>query len=135
MYVVFQDIEELGLVSCLNGVCGCDVEMVRSLVCLCAQQVVSDHGLSAAWLGCVPRELYGPLLDAAFAHCRPLAIGELVQRWPERTLSVGGRGTPDRDPPNRLCVQALLLAVVRGLTDKRYDPEFSVGESFVRVMR
>lgn len=94
--------------------------MVLSLVSLCARQVVSDHSLSAAWLGCVPRELYKPLLDAAFAHCRPLAVGELVQRWPERTLSIGGRTKRDHDPPSRLCVQALLLAVVRGLTDKRY---------------
>ncbi|MCJ8731188.1 hypothetical protein PDJAM_G00196420 [Pangasius djambal] len=93
--------------------------MVLSLVYLCAREVVSDHGLSAAWLSCVPRELYRPLLDAAFAHRRPLAIGELVQRWPERTLSIGGRKKRERDPPNRLCVQALLLAVVRGLTDKR----------------
>ncbi|KAF5894307.1 leucine-rich repeat-containing protein 14-like, partial [Clarias magur] len=93
--------------------------MVLSLVHLCAREVVSDHGLSSAWLSCMPRELYRPLLDAAFAHCRPLAIGELVQRWPERILSVGGRGKRDHDTPNRLCVQALLLAVVRGLTDKR----------------
>lgn len=99
------------------------IEMVSSLVQLCARQVVSDHGLSAAWLSCVPRELYRPLLDAAFAHCRPLAVGELVQRWPERTLSIGGRTTSNHDPPNRLCVQALLLAVVRGLTDKRYSTE------------
>lgn len=89
------------------------------MVYLCAREVVSDHGLSAAWLSCVPGELYRPLLDAAFARCRPLAVGELVQRWPERTLSVGGRRKRDHEPPNRLCVQALLLAVVRGLTDKR----------------
>lgn len=94
--------------------------MVLTLVYLCAREVVSDHGLSAAWLSCVPGELYRPLLDAAFARCRPLAVGELVQRWPERTLSVGGRRKRDHEPPNRLCVQALLLAVVRGLTDKRY---------------
>lgn len=94
--------------------------MVLSLVYLCARQVVSDHGLSAAWLSCVPRELYRPLLDAALAHCRPLAIGELVKRWPERTLSIREQRIPNHDPPNRLCVQALLLAVVSGLTDKRY---------------
>ncbi|KAF4088729.1 hypothetical protein AMELA_G00058050 [Ameiurus melas] len=93
--------------------------MVLSLVYLCAREVVSDHGLSAAWLSCVPGELYRPLLDAAFTRCRPLAVGELVQRWPERTLSVGGQRKRDHEPPNRLCVQALLLAVVRGLTDKR----------------
>lgn len=98
----------------------CSVEMVDSLVCLCAQKVVSDHGLSAEWLSCVPRELYRPLLDAALTHGRPLAIGELVQRWPERTLSIRGRRNHKREPPNRLCVQALLLAVVRGLTDQRY---------------
>ncbi|KAK3568173.1 hypothetical protein QTP86_033290 [Hemibagrus guttatus] len=93
--------------------------MVVSLVCLCAREVVSDHGLSAAWLSCVPRELYRPLLDASLSQCRPLAIGDLVQRWPERTLSIRGRSKHDHKPPNRLCVQALLLAVVRGLTDER----------------
>uniref|UniRef100_A0AAY4DFH8 Uncharacterized protein n=1 Tax=Denticeps clupeoides TaxID=299321 RepID=A0AAY4DFH8_9TELE len=82
--------------------------MALSLVDLCAKEVVRDHSSSSRWLGCVPRELYRPLLDAAFAHCRPLAIGELVQRWPDRTLTVGGR-RPGQSPPNRLCVQALLL--------------------------
>ncbi|XP_067107920.1 leucine-rich repeat-containing protein 14 [Osmerus mordax] len=93
--------------------------MVPSLVNLCAKEVVSDHSSSASWLNCVPRELYGPLLDAAFTNCRPLAVGELVQRWPERILRVGGQRKAGQSPPNRLCVQALLLAVVRGLSDKR----------------
>uniref|UniRef100_A0AAR2KNW7 Uncharacterized protein n=1 Tax=Pygocentrus nattereri TaxID=42514 RepID=A0AAR2KNW7_PYGNA len=94
--------------------------MVLSLVSLCAREVVSDHSSSPSWLSCLPRELYRPLLEAAFAHCRPLAVGELVQRWPERTLSIGGQRTHGQIPPNRLCIQALLLAAVRGLTDKRY---------------
>ncbi|KAK6299961.1 hypothetical protein J4Q44_G00299940 [Coregonus suidteri] len=93
--------------------------MVLPLVNLCAKEVVSDHSSSPGWLGCVPRELYRPLLEAAFTNCRPLAVGELVQRWPERTLRVGGRKRQGQSPPNRLCVQALLLAVVRGLSDKR----------------
>ncbi|XP_048864210.1 leucine-rich repeat-containing protein 14 isoform X1 [Brienomyrus brachyistius] len=93
--------------------------MVLSLINLCARSVVSDHGSSPCWLACVPRELYRALLEAAFVHCRPLAIGELVQRWPERCLRVGGRRKAGHTPPNRLCVQALLLAVVRGLGDKR----------------
>uniref|UniRef100_A0AAZ3PQA9 Uncharacterized protein n=1 Tax=Oncorhynchus tshawytscha TaxID=74940 RepID=A0AAZ3PQA9_ONCTS len=92
--------------------------MVLPLVNLCAKEVVSDHSSSPGWLGCVPRELYRPLLEAAFTNCRPLAVGELVQRWPERTLRAGGR-RQGQSPPNRLCVQALLLAVVRGLSDKR----------------
>lgn len=109
--------------------------MVLSLVYLCAREVVSDHGLSAAWLSCVPRELYRPLLDAAFAHCRPLAIGELVQRWPERILSIGGRRTCDHDPPNRLCVQALLLAVVRGLTDNRLSHTHTHNMELWKIIR
>ncbi|CAB1340721.1 unnamed protein product [Coregonus sp. 'balchen'] len=92
--------------------------MVFPLVNLCAKEVVSDHSSSLGWLGCVPRELYRPLLEAAFTNCRLLAVGELVQRWPERTLRVGGRRRKGQSPPNRLCVQALLLAVVRGLSDK-----------------
>ncbi|KAM4543685.1 leucine-rich repeat-containing protein 14 [Fundulus diaphanus] len=93
--------------------------MLHSLVSLCAREVVSDHSSSPAWLGWVPRELYGALLEAAFACCRPLAVGELVQRWPERSLRVGGRRRTGQPAPSRLCIQALLLAVVRGLADHR----------------
>ncbi|XP_056290587.1 leucine-rich repeat-containing protein 14 [Pseudoliparis swirei] len=94
--------------------------MVLSLVSLCAVEVVRDHSSSPCWLRWVPRELYRPLLEASFTDCRPLAVGELVQRWPERTLRVGGRRKPNQTGPNRLCIQALLLAVVRGMSDQRY---------------
>uniref|UniRef100_A0A1A8DUJ7 Leucine-rich repeat-containing protein 14B n=1 Tax=Nothobranchius kadleci TaxID=1051664 RepID=A0A1A8DUJ7_NOTKA len=93
--------------------------MALSLVSLCAREVVSDHSSSPNWLSWVPRELYRALLEAAFACSRPLAVGELVQRWPERTLRVAGRRKPGQASPNRLCIQALLLAVVRGLVDQR----------------
>ncbi|XP_053715922.1 leucine-rich repeat-containing protein 14 [Synchiropus splendidus] len=93
--------------------------MALSLVNLCAREVVSDHGSSLCWLRWVPRELYGALLQAAFSGCRPLAVGELVHRWPERSLRVGGPWKPGQRAPNRLCIQALLLAVVKGLTDPR----------------
>ncbi|CAL8292279.1 unnamed protein product [Lota lota] len=93
--------------------------MVLSLVDLCAKEVVRDHSSSPSWLCCVPRELYDALLRAAFSGCRPLAVGELVQRWPERRLRVGDRRNSGLNPPNRLCIQALLLAVVRGLSDQR----------------
>nr|CBN82053.1 Leucine-rich repeat-containing protein 14 [Dicentrarchus labrax] len=93
--------------------------MVLSLVSLCAREVVSDHSSSPGWLRWVPGELYRPLLEAAFTSRRPLAVGELVQRWPERTLRVGGRRKRGQTAPNRLCIQALLLAVVRGLSDQR----------------
>ncbi|CAL1597132.1 unnamed protein product [Knipowitschia caucasica] len=92
--------------------------MVHSLVSLCAAEVVSDHSSSPCWLQWIPRELYRPLLEASFTSNRPLAVGELVQRWPERTLRVGRRKRGVASP-NRLCIQALLLAVVRGLTDQR----------------
>ncbi|XP_033841452.1 leucine-rich repeat-containing protein 14 [Periophthalmus magnuspinnatus] len=92
--------------------------MVFSLVSLCATEVVSDHSSSPCWLKWIPRELYRPLLEAAFSSNRPLAVGELVQRWPERTLRVGRRKR-GATSPNRLCIQALLLAVVRGLSDQR----------------
>lgn len=98
--------------------------MVLSLVNLCAKEVVSDHSSSPCWLRWVPRELYRALLEAAFSSCRPLAVGELVQRWPERTLRVGGRRKQGQTPPNRLCIQALLLAVVRGLSDHRCALQF-----------
>ncbi|XP_068160689.1 leucine-rich repeat-containing protein 14 [Antennarius striatus] len=94
--------------------------MAHSLVSLCAREVVRDHSSSPFWLRWVPRELYRPLLDAAFTSCKPLAVGELVQRWPERTLRVGGRRKRGQTAPNRLCIQALLLAIVRGLSDQRY---------------
>ncbi|TRZ03875.1 hypothetical protein DNTS_027893 [Danionella cerebrum] len=92
--------------------------MVQSLVKLCAREVVSDHSSSPRWLSCVPRELFPELLDAAFTHCRTLAVGELVKRWPERSLNIGARKKRGHCPPNRLCIQALLLAVGRGLTDR-----------------
>lgn len=95
-------------------------DMVLSLVSLCAREVVSDHSSSPSWLRWVPGELYRPLLEAAFSSGRPLAVGELVQRWPERILRVGGPKKPRKTAPNRLCIQALLLAVVRGLADQRY---------------
>ncbi|XP_068438485.1 leucine-rich repeat-containing protein 14 [Clinocottus analis] len=93
--------------------------MVLSLVSLCAVEVVRDHSSSPCWLRWVPRELYRPLLEASFTDCRPLAVGELVQRWPERTLRVGRRRKQGQKGPNRLCIQALLLAVVRGMSDQR----------------
>ncbi|XP_031706180.1 leucine-rich repeat-containing protein 14 [Anarrhichthys ocellatus] len=93
--------------------------MVLSLVSLCAREVVRDHSSSPYWLRWVPRELYRPLLEASFTGCRPLAVGELVQRWPERTLRVGRSRKQGQMGPNRLCVQALLLAVVRGMSDQR----------------
>uniref|UniRef100_A0A3P9HN93 Leucine-rich repeat-containing protein 14 n=1 Tax=Oryzias latipes TaxID=8090 RepID=A0A3P9HN93_ORYLA len=92
--------------------------MVHCLVSLCAREVVRSHSSSPSWLVWVPRELYRPLLEAAFASGRPLAVGELAQWWPERTLRVGGPKTKGSFSPNRLCVQALLLAVVRGLSDQ-----------------
>ncbi|XP_068604261.1 leucine-rich repeat-containing protein 14 [Brachionichthys hirsutus] len=94
--------------------------MAHSLVSLCAREVVSDHSSSPFWLRWVPSELYGPLLEAAFSSCKPLAVGELVQRWPERALRVGGRREHGQAAPNRLCIQALLLAIVKGLSDQRY---------------
>ncbi|XP_074549052.1 leucine-rich repeat-containing protein 14 [Halichoeres trimaculatus] len=93
--------------------------MVSTLVSLCAREVVSDHSSSPCWLRWVPRELYRALLEAAFSSCRPLTVGELVQRWPERTLRVGRSRKQGLIAPNRLCIQALLLAVVRGLSDRR----------------
>nr|XP_046227524.1 leucine-rich repeat-containing protein 14 [Scatophagus argus] len=98
--------------------------MLLPLVSLCAREVVSDHSSSPCWLRWVPRELYRPLLEAAFASCRPLAVGELVQRWPERSLRVGGQRKKGETAPNRLCIQALLLAVARGLSDQRYALRF-----------
>ncbi|XP_028290359.1 leucine-rich repeat-containing protein 14 [Gouania willdenowi] len=93
--------------------------MVLSLVSLCAREVVSDHSSSPGWLNLVPGELYEALLDAAFSSCRPLAVGELVTRWPERILRVGGRRKRGQSVPSRLCIQALLVAVDRGLSDRR----------------
>lgn len=93
--------------------------MVLSLVSLCAKEVVRDHSSSHSWLKWMPKDLYRALLEAAFSTCRPLAVGELVQRWPELTLRVGGRRKQGQTAPNRLCIQSMLLAVVRGLTDHR----------------
>ncbi|KAG5849836.1 hypothetical protein ANANG_G00075930 [Anguilla anguilla] len=58
--------------------------IVSSLVRLCAKEVVSDHSSSARWLGCVPRELYQPLLRLPSLT---------VVRWPSASwYSAGQRG-------------------------------------------
>ncbi|XP_077349617.1 leucine-rich repeat-containing protein 14 isoform X2 [Lithobates pipiens] len=57
-----------------------------SLVYMCAQKVVSDHGSLRRALCSIPRELYPPLFTAAFLGGKTLVLQDLVQRWPFPTL-------------------------------------------------
>ncbi|XP_041100532.1 leucine-rich repeat-containing protein 14 [Polyodon spathula] len=100
--------------------------MPASLVFLCARKVASDHGCALRSLASLPQELYPVLFKAAFLDQRPLVIGELVLRWPERVLSLTRslracqhcRLDLSRDWSSRDCLQAVLLAVVKGLRER-----------------
>ncbi|XP_039609725.1 leucine-rich repeat-containing protein 14 [Polypterus senegalus] len=100
--------------------------MSVSLVFLCARKVVSDHGSALNSLPYVPHELYPILFKAAFLDQRPLVIVELVRRWPLPVLSLVRllQGCHhyhydlSQDRPSRCCLQAVLLTIVKNLTEK-----------------
>ncbi|NWR40685.1 LRC14 protein, partial [Tachuris rubrigastra] len=84
-----------------------------SLLLLSARRLVAHRPLPA-----VPSQLYPILFQAAFLDGRPLALRDLVARWPFPVLSfqqVLGRRELLRDCPSKLCVQSVILAVVEQL--------------------
>ncbi|KAF1567856.1 UNVERIFIED_CONTAM: Leucine-rich repeat-containing protein 14, partial [Eudyptes robustus] len=98
---------------------------MHSLVFLCARRLVSHCPGTRRALDLLPAELYPVLFQAAFLDGRTLALRDLVGTWPFPVLSirrlVGRRGRRrDRHPflgekPSKLCVQAVILAVVAHL--------------------
>ncbi|NWI23124.1 LRC14 protein, partial [Sula dactylatra] len=97
----------------------------HSLLFLCARRLVSHRPGARRALALLPAELYPVLFQAAFLDGRTLALRDLVGTWPFPVLSlqrlVGHRNRHrDRRPllgekPSKLCVQAVILAVVAHL--------------------
>ncbi|XP_062348406.1 leucine-rich repeat-containing protein 14-like [Cinclus cinclus] len=104
-------------------------ESMDSLLFLCARRVVAHRPLPA-----LPADLYPVLFQAAFLDGRPLVLRDLVATWPFPVLNfqrlVGCRELL-RDHPCKLCVQAVILAVVAQL---RQDLEEPGRHSSLRVL-
>ncbi|NWQ72604.1 LRC14 protein, partial [Neopipo cinnamomea] len=84
-----------------------------SLLFLSARRLVSHRPLPA-----VPSRLYPVLFQAAFLDGRLLVLQDLVARWPFPVLDLQllvGRRELLRGRPSKLCVQSVILAVVRRL--------------------
>ncbi|XP_021243286.1 leucine-rich repeat-containing protein 14 [Numida meleagris] len=83
-----------------------------SLVLLCARRLAAHLPTARRALPLLPAELYPALLQAALLDRRVPLLRDLVQAWPFPILALR------RDPhphPDKLCVQAVLLAVTAGL--------------------
>ncbi|XP_040442330.1 leucine-rich repeat-containing protein 14 isoform X1 [Falco naumanni] len=105
---------------------------MHSLVFLCARRLLSHHPSARRALDLLPAELYPVLFQAAFLDGRTLALRDLVGMWPFPVLSfqqlLGHRSRyRDRHPllgekPSKLCVQAVILAVVAHLRQVLEEP-------------
>ncbi|RMC14621.1 hypothetical protein DUI87_06793 [Hirundo rustica rustica] len=94
-----------------------------SLLFLCARRIVARHPLPA--LRRSPAHLYPILFQAAFLDGRPLVLRDLVAAWPFPVLNfqrLVGRRELLRDHPCKLCVQAVILAVVAQLRRELEEP-------------
>ncbi|KAF4801435.1 Leucine-rich repeat-containing protein 14 [Turdus rufiventris] len=91
-----------------------------SLLFLCARRVVAHRPLPD-----LPADLYPVLFQAAFLDGRPLVLRDLVATWPFPVLHfqrlVGHRELL-RDHPCKLCVQAIIQAVVAQLRQELEEP-------------
>ncbi|XP_075562320.1 leucine-rich repeat-containing protein 14 [Pelecanus crispus] len=108
---------------------------MHSLVFLCARRLLSHRPGARRALDLLPAELYPVLFQAAFLDGRTLALRDLVESWPFPVLSfqqlLGHRGRHRGqhpflgEKPSKLCVQAVILAVVahlrRALEDSCHD--------------
>uniref|UniRef100_A0A8B9Z8Y5 Leucine rich repeat containing 14 n=1 Tax=Buteo japonicus TaxID=224669 RepID=A0A8B9Z8Y5_9AVES len=87
--------------------------------CLCCPPPQPPSPTSA--LDLLPAELYPVLFQAAFLDGRTLALRDLVGTWPfpvlsfQRLLGHRGRHSLLEEKPSKLCVQAIILAVVAHL--------------------
>ena len=83
-----------------------------SLVSLCARRLAAHLPTARRALPLLPAELYPVLLHAALLDRRVPLLRDVVRSWPFPVLSL--RRDPHRHP-DKLCVQAVLLAVTAGL--------------------
>ncbi|CAN8183557.1 unnamed protein product [Coccothraustes coccothraustes] len=91
-----------------------------SLLFLCARRVVAQRPLPV-----LPADLHPVLFQAAFLDGRPLVLRDLVAAWPFPVLNfqrLVGRRELLRDHPCKLCVQAVILAVVAQLRRQLEEP-------------
>ncbi|XP_064298025.1 leucine-rich repeat-containing protein 14 isoform X2 [Phalacrocorax carbo] len=105
---------------------------MHSLVFLCARRLVSHRPAARRAMALLPAELYPVLFQAAFLDGRTLALRDLVGTWPFPVLSLqrllGHRNRHrDRHPllgekPSKVCVQAVILAVVAHLRRALEEP-------------
>ncbi|NXX12007.1 LRC14 protein, partial [Podargus strigoides] len=92
---------------------------MHSLLFLCARRLVSHRPGARRALDLLPAELYPVLFHAAILDGRTLALRDLVTTWPFPVLSIqrllGHRHLFLEEKPNKLCIQAVILAVVAHL--------------------
>nr|XP_041570053.1 leucine-rich repeat-containing protein 14 [Taeniopygia guttata] len=93
---------------------------MESLLSLSARRVASRPPLPP-----LPPDLFPVLFGAALATRRPLVLRELVSAWPFPVLHLQrllGRQELLRDHPCKLCLQAVILAVVAQLRRQLEEP-------------
>lgn len=101
---------------------------MHSLVFLCARRLVSYCPGARRALDLLPAELYPVLFQAAFLDGRTLALRDLVGTWPfpvlsfQRLLGHRGRHSLLEEKPSKLCIQAIILAVVAHLRRVLEEP-------------
>ncbi|NXL55060.1 LRC14 protein, partial [Podilymbus podiceps] len=113
---------------------------MHSLVFLCARRLVSHRPGAHRALALLPAELYPVLFQAAFLDGRTLTLRDLVATWPFPVLSFPrllgryrNRHSLHGEKPSKLCVQAVILAVVAHLRRALEEPCRGTSESRCRL--
>ncbi|NXV39598.1 LRC14 protein, partial [Rissa tridactyla] len=113
---------------------------MHSLLFLCARRLVSHRPATRRALDLVPPQLFPVLFRAAFLDERTLALRDLVGTWPFPVLSfrrlLGHRRRRHRslgEKATKLCVQAVILAVVAHLRRALEEPSRDGSENRCRL--
>ncbi|KAM9023068.1 leucine-rich repeat-containing protein 14 [Ara ararauna] len=113
---------------------------MHSLVFLCARRLLGHRPRARRALPFLPSELYPVLFQAAFLDGRTLALQDLVTTWPFPLLSFQcllghcghpqhrGHRAPPGDKPDKLCVQAVISAVVAHLRQALEESHSPTGD-------